>query len=60
VLRLQQNLNTLGYDAGEPDGIPGPRTRLALSRYQQSKGVVADGYLDIDILDAVGRDVLPE
>ncbi len=60
VLRLQQNLNTLGYDTGEPDGIPGPMTRLAVSRYQQSKGVVADGYLDVDILDAVGRDVLTE
>jgi len=58
VLRLQQNLNTLGYDTGEPDGIPGPMTRLAVSRYQQSKGVIADGYLDVDILDAVGRDVL--
>lgn len=60
VLQLQQNLNTLGYDAGEPDGIPGPMTRLALSRYQQAKGVIADGYLDAVILEAVGQDALPE
>jgi len=65
VLQLQQNLNTLGYAAGEPDGIPGPMTRAALSRYQLAKGVIADGYLDADILeavhlDAVGKDILSE
>jgi membrane-bound lytic murein transglycosylase B len=58
VLQLQQNLNKLGYDTGEPDGIPGPLTRSALSRYQQSKGLVADGYLDADILETVAGDVL--
>jgi membrane-bound lytic murein transglycosylase B len=60
VLQLQQNLNTLGYDAGEPDGVPGPMTRSAISRYQQSKGVIADGYLDADIIKAIGQDVLSE
>ena len=60
VLQLQQNLNTLGYDAGEPDGIPGPMTRSAVSRYQQSKGVIADGYVDAAILEAIGEDVLSE
>ena len=60
VLQLQQNLNTLGYDAGEPDGVPGPMTRSAVSRYQQSKGVIADGYLSAAILDAIGKDVLAE
>jgi membrane-bound lytic murein transglycosylase B len=60
VLQLQQNLNKLGYDTGEPDGIPGPLTRSALSRYQQSKGLVADGYLDANILETVARDVLSE
>ena len=60
VLQLQQNLNTLGYDAGEPDGVPGPMTRSALSRYQQSRGVIADGYLDTAILEAIGKDVLSE
>jgi len=60
VLQLQQNLNTLGYDAGKPDGIAGPMTRTALSRYQQAKGFIADGYLDTGILEAVGKDVLAE
>ena len=60
VLQLQENLNTLGYDAGEPDGVPGPMTRSAVSRYQQSKGLIADGYLDAAILEAVSQDVLSE
>jgi len=60
VLLLQQNLNTLGYDAGEPDGVPGPMTRSAVSRYQQSKGVIADGYLDAAILKAISKDVRSE
>ena len=60
VLQLQRDLNTLGYEAGEPDGIPGPMTRLALSRYQHGNGVIADGYLDSRILEAVGKDALPE
>jgi len=57
VLQLQQDLNTLGFDAGEPDGVPGPMTRSAVSRFQQSKGVIADGYLDAAILEAVSQDV---
>lgn len=60
VLQLQRNLNTLGYDAGEPDGVPGPMTRSAIGRYQQAKGVIADGYLDSAILAAISRDVMPE
>jgi membrane-bound lytic murein transglycosylase B len=60
VLQLQQNLNALGYDAGEPDGVPGPKTRSAISHYQQSKGVIADGYLDTAILEAIGKDISPE
>jgi membrane-bound lytic murein transglycosylase B len=60
VLQLQQNLNMLGYDAGEPDGVPGPMTRSAVSRYQQSKGVIADGYLDAGIIKAIGQDALSE
>jgi len=60
VLQLQQNLNTLGYDAGEPDGVPGPMTRSAISHYQQSKGAIADGYLDAAIIKAIGQDALPE
>ncbi len=44
VIRLQQALNELGYDAGEADGLPGPRTQSALRRYQAAQQLPADGY----------------
>jgi membrane-bound lytic murein transglycosylase B len=56
VQQLQQNLNTLGFDTGEPDGVAGPMTRSAISRYQQSKGITADGYLDASIIESVALD----
>lgn len=53
VLQLQDDLNALGYDAGRPDGIVGPATRRAVSRFQQQRNMVADGHLDAATLDAV-------
>ncbi len=35
---VQRRLNELGYDAGEPDGAYGPRTRKAISEFQRSIG----------------------
>ena len=52
---LQNSLARLGYDPGEPDGIFGPATRRALSRFQQQHDKVADGYLDGEALEAVRR-----
>jgi hypothetical protein len=31
---LQRALNSLGFDAGVPDGVEGPRTRTAVARFQ--------------------------
>ena len=53
VLQLQSDLNALGYDVGEPDGIVGPVTRRAVSRFQQQHDMVADGHLDAATLEAV-------
>jgi membrane-bound lytic murein transglycosylase B len=53
VLQLQQDLNGLGFDAGEPDGIPGPATRAALGRFQLANGLIADGYVNQAAIDAV-------
>ena len=39
VLILQDALNTLGYDAGQLDGIFGRNTQNALARYQQDNGL---------------------
>ncbi|HZM37204.1 MAG TPA: lytic murein transglycosylase [Burkholderiales bacterium] len=53
VLELQSDLNALGYDVGKPDGIVGPVTRRAVSRFQQQRNMVADGHLDAATLEAV-------
>jgi membrane-bound lytic murein transglycosylase B len=53
VLQLQSDLAALGYDVGKPDGIVGPATRRAVSRFQQQRKMVADGHLDAATLDAV-------
>lgn len=51
--RLQEQLNELGFDAGEADGIIGPSTRAALSRFQLANGVIADGHVNQLMLTAV-------
>jgi|TARA_R100000005_G_scaffold95556_2_gene77489 membrane-bound lytic murein transglycosylase B len=58
VLALQQQLNQLGYDAGEEDGLFGSGTRAALSRFQRSVGAVADGYPGSEILQRLQRAAL--
>lgn len=45
-LRLVQiRLNTLGFDAGAPDGLSGPKTRRAISDFQASLGMAPTGTL---------------
>ena len=55
VKRLQHELVLLGYDAGKADGMFGPVTRRALSQFQQSKGMIADGHLSRQALQAVRK-----
>lgn len=51
VEEVQVRLNAMGFDAGEPDGLPGSRTRSALNAFQRKAGVPADGYVDAQALD---------
>ncbi len=53
VKRLQQDLVLLGYDAGKADGMFGPATRRALSRFQNANEMIADGHLNSEALQAV-------
>lgn len=46
----QQALARLGFDPGAPDGIIGINTRKALRAYQASRGLVADGYLSLEMV----------
>ena len=43
---VQLGLQREGYSAGVADGRMGPRTRTAIRRWQEARGVVATGYLN--------------
>ena len=44
IKNLQGHLNRLGFDAGSPDGLPGPRTKAALRAFQKKHALPPDGY----------------
>ena len=44
LMRLQQQLTEMGFDAGGADGLPGLKTQSAIRRYQTAHALVADGY----------------
>ena len=46
----QEALTKLGVDPGGVDGIIGVGTRAALRRWQQARGLTADGYLTPDLV----------
>jgi hypothetical protein len=46
----QTALARLGFDAGAADGMIGARTRAALRAWQKAKGLPADGYLSIEVV----------
>jgi len=50
VIELQQLLNAMGIDVGEPDGILGSRTRAAVRTFQEQSGMPTDGYASYDLL----------
>ena len=41
---LQQALNEMGFDAGTPDGLLGPRTQTAIRQYQVLHKLPVDGF----------------
>lgn len=54
---LQNNLNTLGFDVGEADGIAGPATRKGIRAFQKSVNLVADGYPSPEVFAEVNKAV---
>jgi lytic murein transglycosylase len=48
---LQQLLARRGFDIGDPDGLLGPRTRLAIRNFQVSTGQIPDGFASATVLD---------
>lgn len=53
VKQIQHQLNQLGFDAGSPDGILGPTTRRALTEFQRSSAMIADGHPDRKVIEAL-------
>jgi membrane-bound lytic murein transglycosylase B len=53
VRALQRQLAALGFDPGRADGVLGPGTRRAISAFQRSRKLVADGYPDEALLEAL-------
>jgi peptidoglycan hydrolase-like protein with peptidoglycan-binding domain len=56
-LRLVQSLlEHLGWGPGPVDGRPGPRTRNAIARFEQSRGAVETGEPDAGLLAALAAE----
>jgi len=53
TLELQTLLNSIGYDAGEPDGLFGSKTRGAVRGFQADQGLAPDGFPTLALLDRV-------
>jgi membrane-bound lytic murein transglycosylase B len=49
----QVALTRLGFDAGEPDGVMGLKTRAAARAWQKARGLPADGYLSYRLIQTL-------
>ena len=54
ISQVQDKLNALGFDAGEPNGDFGAKTQAALAQFQLSRAIPAGGQLDELTLDELG------
>lgn len=51
IARAQELLGQLGYDAGPPDGLAGPRTRNAISAFQHDRGLPETGTASRSVIE---------
>ena len=56
---MQEDLTTLGFDAGEPDGMIGRQTRAAVRGYQRARALPADGYPTTQLQERIAAEVRP-
>lgn len=58
VAVIQQQLNSLGYNAGSADGDYGFRTKIAVKKFQRDRGLDADGVVGEQTYRALmGREI---
>lgn len=50
VRNIQAILNKNGYDAGQPDGVMGQKTKLAIAAFQKANGMDATGEINEDVV----------
>ena len=46
ILKIQAQLNGIGYDCGTPDGVAGGKTAEAVSLFQEQHGLPVNGKID--------------
>lgn len=54
IRMVQLRLKAAGFDPGPSDGVMGPKTKAALKRYQDVRGVSGNGALDEQTLQSLG------
>jgi peptidoglycan hydrolase-like protein with peptidoglycan-binding domain len=59
VKQLQETLNSLGYSVGTADGVFGPRTEAAVVRFQEARGLEADGVVGLKTQQALKKASAP-
>ena len=52
--KVQSALNAAGYDCGKVDGVVGSKTKDAMSRYAQDKGLGSGDKITASLLDSLG------
>lgn len=59
IKNVQEELNQRGFVAGTPDGVLGPRTHDAITKFQKNHGLKASGLLNQQTLDALELELIP-
>ncbi len=56
IMAMQEHLNVLGFEAGEPDGMIGVRSRAAIREFQRHHGIPADAYPTPTLTELIRRE----
>jgi hypothetical protein len=60
IREVQTRLHSFGFNPGPLDGAPGPMTRAAVLRYQQDRGQMQTGTVDMELLAQLRQDPAPQ